>query len=62
MRYTVIRQDPKLQPVDLISNIGGLLGLFLGMSFLSFLELVEIVNEIIFIIYETKFSTRSSNL
>ena len=38
MRYTVIRQDPKLEIVDLISNIGGLFGLFLGTSFLSFLE------------------------
>ena len=34
--------------VDLISNIGGTLGLFLGMSFLSFVELLDVVLQIVF--------------
>lgn len=33
--------------MDLISNIGGTLGLFIGMSFLSFVEIVDIVLQII---------------
>jgi hypothetical protein len=35
---------------DLISNIGGNLGLFIGISFLSFAELIELFVEIICII------------
>lgn len=34
--------------VDLISNIGGTLGLFLGMSFLSFVELLDVILQIMF--------------
>jgi hypothetical protein len=31
LKETIITHDVKVQPIDLISNIGGLLGLFLGM-------------------------------
>lgn len=41
-----------MQIVDLISNFGGLLGLFVGISFLSFGELVQILIEIFFIVIE----------
>ena len=41
-----------MQIVDLISNFGGLLGLFVGISFLSFGELVQILIEIFFILIE----------
>jgi len=41
-----------MQFIDLISNIGGSLGLFVGISFISFLELFEILVEIIFIYSE----------
>ena len=50
LSYTQISKDAKLGLVDLISGIGGLLGLFLGMSFLSFVELIEIILESIVII------------
>jgi len=46
--YTVISQKEKLEIEDLISTIGGLFGLFLGMSFLSFIEFIELLGEIIF--------------
>ena len=49
LKYTLISQQPKIQFIDLISNIGGSLGLFVGISFISFLELFEILIEIIFI-------------
>jgi hypothetical protein len=37
--------------IDLISNIGGILGLFLGVSFLSIIELIELFLEILFLLY-----------
>ena len=40
--------------IGLIANIGGLLGLFIGVSFLSFGEIIEIIIEIFFIIFEKK--------
>ncbi len=33
-------KDAKIEIVDLVSGIGGLLGLFLGMSFLSLAEII----------------------
>ena len=45
LKYTLISQQPKFQIFDLISNIGGLFGLFLGMGLLSFAELFEIIIE-----------------
>ena len=42
MQYTTTVQTAQLQLSDLMANIGGNLGLFLGMSFLTFAELLEI--------------------
>jgi hypothetical protein len=52
LKYTWINQKPKMQFIDLISNIGGSLGLFVGISFVSFLDLFEILIEIICIYFE----------
>jgi hypothetical protein len=52
--YTYITQIPKFQLVDLVSNFGGLLGLFVGMSFLSFGELIEIFVEVLIILCEKR--------
>lgn len=46
---TMINERPQTAPGDLISNLGGTLGLFLGISFLSFVELLEIISEMIII-------------
>lgn len=43
----VITERPQTQIEEFISELGGTLGLFLGISFLSFVELVEIVFELI---------------
>ncbi len=43
---------------DLISNIGGNLGLFIGFTFLNFVELIELIIEIIIISVKKK---KSSN-
>jgi hypothetical protein len=48
-KYTVIEQLPKMQLVDAVSNFGGLLGLFVGVSFLSFMELFECLIQIVLI-------------
>jgi len=47
--YTKISESPKTSKVDLLSNMGGTLGLYIGISFLSFIEIVEMILEIIFI-------------
>lgn len=50
LEYTLINQEPKFQILDLVSNIGGLLGLFLGVSLLSFLEIIEFTLEVVFLL------------
>ena len=42
MKETIISENIKMGPSELISNLGGTLGLFLGSSFLSLIEFVEI--------------------
>ena len=42
MKETVITEEPKTSLEDLISNLGGIIGLFTGASFLSIIEFVEI--------------------
>ncbi len=41
LQYTEINQLEKLSLIDLICDIGGTLGLFIGASLLSFVELLE---------------------
>ena len=40
-------QSPQLDHVDVISNIGGQTGLWIGMSFLSLMELIEMIYRVI---------------
>ena len=54
LSYTAITEDAKMSQVDLVSNLGGLLGLFIGLSFLSFGEILEAFFEIVFILFEKK--------
>jgi hypothetical protein len=41
--YTEIRETPKMSPFDLISNLGGVLGIFLGLSIFTLAEVMEIL-------------------
>ncbi len=50
LKYTAIIQQAKMKPEQLISNLGGYLGLFVGLSFVSLFEIAELIFEIIFII------------
>ena len=62
LRYTLISQQPKTILADLVSNVGGTLGLFLGMSFLSFIEIVEIIFELSNVLLFTKEKNSVSNV
>ncbi len=46
MKFTEILQLPKITPTSMLSNVGGTMGLFMGMSCLSLLEIFELVLEI----------------
>lgn len=46
--YDRYSESAKMNVVDLISGIGGTLGLFLGMSFLSLIEILDIILHICF--------------
>lgn len=62
LKYTVIEQDPKMNLSDLVSNVGGILGLFLGVSFLTFVELIELVAEILCIIFKSNIIFKKSKI
>jgi len=49
--YTLISEEPETESFNFVSNIGGILGLFLGISFLSFIEIFELLFEILFIFF-----------
>ena len=51
LSYTSLSESPQTSVIDLFSNIGGTLGLYIGISFLSLVEIVEIVLECIFIAF-----------
>lgn len=46
-----ITQIPKLTLSSLVSSIGGSLGLFTGLSFLNFVEVLEFIIDIFFLIF-----------
>lgn len=57
IKYTKISEAPLTSFLGLIANIGGTLGLFIGISLLSFVELIELsldVATIIWINYKTR--------
>ena len=61
LSYVAISQQAKTTLLDLISNIGGLLGLFLGFSFLSFFEYFEAIFEVFRIILSNNLKKNNSN-
>ena len=52
LKYTMISQIPNMSFEDLLSNLGGQLGLFIGISFLSFVEIFDALVQIIFILLD----------
>jgi hypothetical protein len=61
LEYTEILEVPFYSIIDLISNIGGTFGLFLGISILSFIEIVELIFNIIMTHFDTKIEVSSSS-
>jgi hypothetical protein len=51
LTYTVITESAAINLVSLLSNIGGTLSLFLGISVLSIIEIFEVVIEIIIVVF-----------
>jgi hypothetical protein len=43
LKYTLIKEEPNMVLADLVSNIGGLLGVFIGYSLISFIEIIELI-------------------
>ena len=56
LKYALSSQRPKIETFDIISNVGGIFGLFLGMGLMSFMEFLEIILEAVFILSSEKFS------
>lgn len=52
LSYTKIEESESMDFVTLLSNIGGIAGLFLGISLLSFVEIFEILLEFAFIVFK----------
>ena len=48
MQYKTISEKQKYQGIDLLSNLGGELGLWLGISLMTFVEIVELVYNLIY--------------
>jgi hypothetical protein len=48
-KYTQIIEIPKISTIDLISGIGGSIGIFLGFSIFSLIEVLELLFQVIFI-------------
>ena len=48
--YDVMDEVEKTSLFDIVGGIGGVLGLFLGISFLSFIELIEVIIQIVLLL------------
>ena len=59
LQYTQISDQPQYTTTSLVANIGGLLGVFLGMSFLSIVDFLQIVAEIALIFLEKEQFSRN---
>ena len=49
-KYTEISQIAKTSLPDIVSNVGGTLGLFLGLSLLSFIEIFDFIIEVFYVV------------
>ena len=54
LKYISIKQQPEIHWFRMVSNIGGYLSLFLGLSFVSLFEITEITFEIIFALFSRR--------
>ena len=62
LEYTEIVEVEKTSLIDLFSSIGGTLGLFLGMSFLSIIEIFELIVAGLIFAFKSKKIKNNSNV
>jgi hypothetical protein len=55
LEYTLISQIAKMNQFDLVSSAGGTLGLFIGFSFFTLVEMLEIIFELVGNYFARKF-------
>ena len=53
-QYTDIDETPKTSVLELIANVGGVIGIFLGFSIFSLIEIVELFFQMGFVLFFTK--------
>lgn len=58
LEYSLIEHYPSQTLGDLISSIGGTLGLFLGISILSFVEMLEILIDLVYLLIGSCYKNR----
>jgi hypothetical protein len=46
LEYTLIKQIEKMLPFDIVSSVGGTLGLFICISFFTFVEIIQVIFEL----------------
>ena len=52
--YDLIEEKPSKEVIDIISDLGGIMGLCIGASLMSFVELVDLTLNFLFICYGCK--------
>jgi len=52
LKYTLITQKPTITFLDLIFNIGNILGLFISFTFITCLEIFEVFTEFFFVYFK----------
>jgi hypothetical protein len=61
LKYTYIKEEPYMVLADLISNIGGILGVFIGYSIISFMEIIELLIAIFYPFKKNKENQNEDN-
>ena len=51
LTYSIIKEEAKITPVNLLGNLGGHLHLFLGISFMSIVEIFELLVQLLLYVF-----------
>ena len=62
MIYTLVDQINKIDKFQLVANIGGIFGLFIGINFFTLVEIIEILLQIILNYIHHNLNNRKINL
>lgn len=61
LSYIKISENAQTELIDLVSNLGGTLGLFIGVSFLSFAEILDLIFNLCYILLKYQISRKVGN-